>query len=352
MRLLSIVIISKNEESHIAGCLESALTAAAEIGDTEIVVVDSASTDRTVEIARSFGVRVLSLRPEWEHSPAAGRYVGFHHTQGELVMFVDADTVIDRDWFYAAIPYFQQANVAGATGFLDDVDERGQRLPYVGTRSPQVCALPWLRGIGLYRREALHQVGAFNPYLITEEEAELCFRLRQKGWQLLQIPHDMGCHLRGAASPAFLLRGLRLGRFPGPGRTLRYAWRAGYGPRFCFERFKQTIAFVTACLMLLSGTVLFLTGHPGAAEVSVAMFVTAIAAIAIKKRSLLGPVNYFVHHSLLLCGLITGFFTTHVKDPWDYPLNAIEETSIPILVQEKARMRSLSATASPTQRTT
>lgn len=351
MGLLSIVIICKNEEAHIAGCLRSALNAAAEIGDAEIVVVDSASTDRTVEIARSFGVRVLLLRPEWELSPAAGRYIGFHHTQGDLVMFVDADTVIDLDWFHAAIPYFGQMNVAGATGFLDDLDEQGRRLPYVGQRIPQVCELPWLRGIGLYRREALNQVGAFNPYLITEEEAELCFRLRQKGWKLLQLPHDMGCHLRGSAAHAFLLRGLQLGRFPGPGRTLRYAWRAGYGPRFCFERFKQTIAFVAACLMLLLGTVLFLTGYPGAAEVTLAVFVTAIAVIAIKKRSLLGPVNYLAHHSLLLCGLLTGFFTTKVEDPWNYPLNAIEGIRLP--KSEAAHRMSLSDAAwSQTKRTT
>lgn len=329
MSSLSIVIIARNEETHIAGCLQAALDAAAEVGDAEIVVVDSASTDRTVEIARSFGVRVLLLRPEWELSPAAGRYVGFHHTQGDLVMFVDADTVIDRSWFRAAIPHFQQSNVAGATGFLDDVDERGTRLPYVGQRSPEVCELPWLRGIGLYRREALNQVGAFNPYLITEEEAELCFRLRQKSWKLIQIPHDMGCHLRGASSNAYLLRGLKLGRLPGPGRTLRYAWRAGYGLRFCLERFKQTIAFVVACLMLLLGAVLFLTGHPYAAEATLATLATGIVVIAIKKRSLLGPLDYFAHHFLLLCGLITGIFTTKVEDPWKYPLNVIEEMRVP-----------------------
>ena len=343
MSSLSIVIITKNEETHIARCLQSVLDAAAEIGGAEVVVVDSASTDRTVEIAHSFGVRVLSLRPEWELSPAAGRYVGFHHTQSELVMFVDADTVIDRNWFRAAIPYFEQTKVAGATGFLDDVDEQGCPLPYIGTRSQQVHTLPWLRGIGLYRREALNQVGAFNPYLITEEEAELCFRLRQKGWQLLQLPHDMGCHMRGAAAHAFLLRGLRLGRLPGPGRTLRYAWQAGYGPQFCFERFKQTIAFVMACLMLILGTTLFLTGHSYAAEITLATLVTAIVVIAVKKRSLLGPLNYFAHHFLLLCGLLTGFFTTKVEDPSSYPLNAIEEVRLPKL--EPARKLRMSQAA-------
>src|SRR2546423_15409415 len=101
----------------------------------------------------------------------------------------------------------------------------------------------------------------------------------------------MGCHLRGAASHAFLLRGLRLGRLPGPGRTLRYAWRAGYGPQFGFERFKQTIAFVAACLTLFLGVVLLLDGHPGAAEVTLTMFMAAVAGVPGNKGSLLWAAN-------------------------------------------------------------
>jgi hypothetical protein len=261
-------------------------------------------------------------------SAAAGRFLGFHHTRGELVMFVDADTMIDRHWFRSAMPYFNQPDLAGVMGYLDDFDDQGQRLPYVGKRSPQVCPMPWLRGIGLYRRAAMDQVGTFNPYLVTEEEAELAFRLRQGGWQLLQIPHEMGSHLRGAPIHTFLLRSLRLGRLSGTGGTLRYAWQAGTGPRFCFERFKPTICFVIAFLSLLFGVILFLDGHPWAAEATLVPFVVGIIAVALKKRTLMGPVTYAAHHSLILYGALTGFFTTEVKDPRHYPLDAIEvETS-------------------------
>src|SRR5262245_7123776 len=113
MRSLSVVIIGRNEETYITDCLRSALTAVDRAGGAEVVYVDSASTDRTVELARALGIRVISLRPHWELSPSAGRYVGFHHTSGELIMFVDGDTALDPDWLRNAIPWFDRPEVSG-----------------------------------------------------------------------------------------------------------------------------------------------------------------------------------------------------------------------------------------------
>ncbi len=323
MSSLSVVVISKNEESYIARCLQSVLAAAEEIGGAEIVVVDSASTDRTVEIARSYGVRVLSLKPEWELSPAAGRYVGFHHSSGELVMFVDADTVIDRKWLQAARQYFARPEIAGVAGYLDDVDEDGQLLPYVGHRSAEVCAVDRLRGIALYRRAAMERAGTFNPYLITEEEAELGFRLRRHGFRLLQVPHPMGCHLRGTTAHTGLLRAWRLGRFKGDSLTLRYGWRAGKSWRFCFDLMRPTLAFLAVCSLVVAGLGLFLADYEQLGIIMLLLFLGLMVAVAIKRRSLLGPFTYVATHLLILSGLIIGVLTTTVKDPQSYPLDVI-----------------------------
>lgn len=327
MNSLSVVIIGRNEEAHIAQCLRSVLDAAQEIGGAEIVMVDSASTDRTVEIARSCGVRVLSLNPAGKMTAAAGRFAGFHCTRGELVMFVDGDTVIDRDWFRAAIPYFDQTDVAGLMGYLNDFNEQGQALPFVGQRRAEVCEMPWLRGIGLYRRAAMDEVGTFNPYLTTEEEAELAFRLRHRGFRLLQVPHEMGNHLRGMTAFAFFLRSLDHERLTSIGRTLRYASHEGLGAQLLFQRFRPTLNFVAVILTLVAGSALFLLGHPFMAEITLGLLAATFAAIAIKKRTLVGPLLYYAQHSLILYGLLIGFFTAQVKDPRDYPLDAIEASS-------------------------
>jgi glycosyltransferase involved in cell wall biosynthesis len=320
---LSVVVIGRNEEAHIAQCLRSVIDAANRAGGAEIVLVDSASTDGTVAIARSCGIRVISLNPTREMSASAGRFVGFHKTGGELIMFVDGDTVIDRDWFRLAIPYFEQPEIAGIMGYLNDFDAKGQILPYVGHRSSEVRTCHWLRGIGMYRRAAMDAAGTFNPYLVIEEEAELAMRLRKGGWRLLSVPDEMGNHLHGAAASDSVFSESHRRRFVWIGRTLRYSLSAGTGMRFIFERNLPTIAFVVAIVCFGSAATFSLMGHRLVAGVTVAGLALGLAAIGIKKASFLGPLLYVGQHCLILGGMLR-VLTSQVKDPRDYPLDVIE----------------------------
>ena len=326
MESLSVVVITRNEEACIARCVGSVIDAAARVGAAEIVMVDSASTDRTVEIARSFGIRVLSIRSNRKLSAAAGRFVGFHNTCGKLVMFVDGDTVLDRDWFRMAIPYFDQPAVAGLAGYLRDFDTQGQEMPYVGHRSAQVVTSPWLRGIAMYRRSSMDGAGTFNPYLMVEEEAELALRLRRRGLAVLNIPHQMGDHLR-AKTPLALFRGRQGHRlFTAVGRTLRYAVNAGNGMQFVFARNSPTVRFAAAALMLLAGIAFGVLGHPVVAKIMVAAPALCFVAIAIKNRTVIGLMLYLARHSLVLYGLAIVSLLTKVEDPSDYPVEVVEAT--------------------------
>lgn len=82
----SVVILTRNEEVRIARCLDSVRWA------DEIVVVDGLSTDRTVEICRQFGARVISH--EFGGSFAEERNLGMQHATGEWVLQIDADDVV------------------------------------------------------------------------------------------------------------------------------------------------------------------------------------------------------------------------------------------------------------------
>jgi glycosyltransferase involved in cell wall biosynthesis len=327
MQSLSVVVIGKNEEVCVARCLRSVLAAVEQVGGAEIVYIDSASTDQTVEVVRSCGIRVLSLKPEWKLSPAAGRFVGFHYTSGELVLFVDADTVVERDFLRHALPEFQQPEVAGVAGHLADVDEYGRPLPWIGERSEHTHDVTWLRGgCALYRRSAMDRAGTFNPHLTVEEEAELALRLRHYGGRLLQIPYPIGCHLRGTVATDHILRLWRHGRILGTGRTLHYACRAGNGTRFLYERFRWTLMFAVWLIAFCLGGVLFMVGEKGLAA-TVALLLTAwLIAVAVKKRDPFGPLNYVALHGSFFVGLLAGAVITRVMDPQDYPLNVVEES--------------------------
>lgn len=84
---LSLCMIVKNEEDVLARCLESV----ADLVD-EIVIVDTGSTDRTVELARNFTERIFFF--EWIDDFAAARNFSFEQATGDYCLWLDADDVL------------------------------------------------------------------------------------------------------------------------------------------------------------------------------------------------------------------------------------------------------------------
>src|SRR5690348_1668753 len=81
---VSLCMIVKDEEEMLPGCLEAVAS-----GVDEIVVVDTGSTDRTVEIAESFGAKVVYF--PWNGSFSDARNVGLDAATGDWLFYLDAD---------------------------------------------------------------------------------------------------------------------------------------------------------------------------------------------------------------------------------------------------------------------
>src|SRR6201992_401844 len=84
---LSLCMIVRDEEQMLPRCLEAVASAV-----DEIVIVDTGSTDATVEIAKSFGARVIEF--PWTGSFSEARNVSFEAATGDWVMYLDADEVL------------------------------------------------------------------------------------------------------------------------------------------------------------------------------------------------------------------------------------------------------------------
>jgi len=83
---ITVAIITKNEERHIAKCLGSISWA------DDIIVVDGFSTDKTAEIARSLGARVIEHK--FTGSFADDRNVGIENARNNWVLHIDADDIV------------------------------------------------------------------------------------------------------------------------------------------------------------------------------------------------------------------------------------------------------------------
>ena len=88
MSTLSIVILTKNEEKNITDVINNVKTLA-----DEILVVDSGSTDKTVELAKKCGAKVIYRA--WDNDFSAQRNFAIDNVQTEWLLFLDADERID-----------------------------------------------------------------------------------------------------------------------------------------------------------------------------------------------------------------------------------------------------------------
>jgi GT2 family glycosyltransferase len=194
---LGLVVIGRNEGERLRYCLQSVLSEV-----DHVVYVDSASSDGSVDLARSFGVDVVELDPSQPLSAARARNAGFEHltkTYDDLryIQFLDGDCEIAQGWFNcAAAKLNNHADVAIVCG-------RRRELYPDATIYNKLCDVEWNTPIGdakacggdfLVRPEAFEQVNGFNPTIIAGEEPEMCVRLRKEGWKIYRLDADMSIH--------------------------------------------------------------------------------------------------------------------------------------------------------------
>jgi len=109
---ISLCMIVKNEESMLGDCLQSVCDMV-----NEMVVVDTGSSDNTIDIAKKYGARVFNH--EWNDNFAEARNAALSYCRNPWILQLDADEELDkrwRDWFCEAYPW------AGKDGFLIAID--------------------------------------------------------------------------------------------------------------------------------------------------------------------------------------------------------------------------------------
>jgi glycosyltransferase involved in cell wall biosynthesis len=192
---ISVVVIGRNEGARLQACLAS-VHAAEWLGlRRELIYVDSHSQDGSPALAKRMGAAVYGLG-QAKPCAAAGRNIGWRAAQGQLVLFLDGDTLLEPRFLAQALPVMADPCVAAVWGHrremnpcqsiytrvldLDWIFDAG-RVPYFG-------------GDALVRRDALAAVDGFDDELVAGEEPELSRRLRELGWQIEHLDTPMTRH--------------------------------------------------------------------------------------------------------------------------------------------------------------
>jgi glycosyltransferase involved in cell wall biosynthesis len=325
MTKLSVVLISRNQDWNIARLISSVLREGSLLNSMQVILVDSASSDRTTEIAARYPITVLKLHPDQHLSASAGRYVGYKQAKGDLVLFLDGDMELCHGWLAPALEVMQsRPEVAVVCGRVVDrpIETTPQYVQQHDSLSVEVGKIVNVLhggGASLYRRAVLEQVGTFNPYLYSDEEPELCLRIRHAGFQILRLPRTITFHytVPWEALATFLAK--RKGKiWLGYGQNFRYL----FGTRLFLPYLKERGWAVAPAFVLGAGliaaAVSILTGQWVWLLLWAALMILLTLGIAIRKRSLERALLIIFRKLLILDGTIRGFILKPY-DPSSYP---------------------------------
>jgi glycosyltransferase involved in cell wall biosynthesis len=327
---LTVVIIGRNEEQFIGAAISSALAAKIHLPAMEVIFVDSASTDRSIEVASRYPIRILQLRREWPLCVAAGRYTGYLHSRGEYIFFQDGDSLVEADWLFRAVRFMDQHREYGAVaGVLDEqyLDVSGEHLRRVTNATGQNLSRPIneckvLGGLALFRRQAMEKAGPINPHLPTAEDHELCMRIRNAGFKLARIEGLMALKFtENRQTIREVLRRSRT-RMYDYGAVIRYAAQYGGAWQFCVEIIPYLLTY-----SVVAG--LYVLAIPLAIYFEVlwilffsALFLTFI--LIVKKRGIHGAGLSIAVRTASTFRTILSFFRTRPRPIQSYPTDVIQ----------------------------
>jgi len=220
---VSIIVVNFNGKELLKPCLKSLLTT--NYPNFEIIVVDNASTDGSVEsIKKLFGscpyVKIVENRENLGH--AEGCNVGARVAKGRYLVFLDSDTELKaEDWLWELVRVIESDESIGLAQAKVVLAKDKRRLDYVCTAIDALGT--WAATYGLKEdelkknfeilaassgccivgREVFNEVGGFDPdYFIYDDDTDLSLRSRLLGYKILLVPSAVIVH-RGS-----VLRGI------------------------------------------------------------------------------------------------------------------------------------------------
>lgn len=199
--LVTVVIPNYNYGRYLEQCIRSVLTSDFDPGKLEIILVDDASTDNSLEIAMRLKAEKICAFRIIANPVNLGvircRNLGIVHASGELLFFLDADNYLHRDCLKTSSEMLMR-NPEISACFAPVREFRSETGAIEGVRSDkpynyqQLLAMPYIDAMAMFRRDDLIEAGLYDtrmpPY--GWEDYELWLRVGKQGRKVTFIPGE------------------------------------------------------------------------------------------------------------------------------------------------------------------
>ncbi|MBL6646826.1 MAG: glycosyltransferase family 2 protein [Flavobacteriaceae bacterium] len=237
---LSVVILNYNVQYFLNLCLESVVEATRNL-DAEIIVVDNASNDGSVDMVRKKFPQVRCVVNNENTGFSKGNNIGVKHAKGKYICILNPDTVVSENSFESLLRFCNQNDNVGVVGpklvdgsgmFLKEC-KRGAPTPW--NAFTKITALYKLskRWFGAYynmkldenttgktaavvgafmmlKKSIFNEIGGFDEsFFMYFEDDDFCYRITQMGYQNYYVPTSTCIHFKGESTlrnKAFQLR--------------------------------------------------------------------------------------------------------------------------------------------------
>jgi len=173
---VSVVIPAHNEEAYLKSTL---MALRRQKYPCETIVVANGCDDRTAEVARDHCDRLVVLS---QKSLGVARNLGAKMARGELLIFLDADTLLERNALRVIVNHFKRSDAAATVKGQPDTARFAYRLIYFLKNFMHRNVLRnGSAGVIICWREHFIGLGGFNENLEVRENSELMKRLKRFG---------------------------------------------------------------------------------------------------------------------------------------------------------------------------
>src|SRR5690348_6564113 len=212
---VSIIIVNWNGMNYMKECIDSLLNLS--YSNYEIILVDNASSDGSVEFVEKNYPKVRVIRNKENLGFAEGNNIGIRETKGELIALFNPDAVADKEWLSRLVSVLQSSeNIGGVVGKIYYYGDKFGKdavfctwskmdpysaAPYNFHKNEPVSKVDYLSGAAMVvKREMINKIGSLDPgYFLYFDETDWCARMIRGGYDLVYVPTAIAWHVVSAS---------------------------------------------------------------------------------------------------------------------------------------------------------